>query len=251
MKPLVMLTCYDATFARLCAQVEGIDYLLVGDSAGMVIAGHQSTVPVTLDQMIYHTSAVARGLASIPRTSKLPLIADLPFGSYEDERSALQSSRRLIDAGASMVKLEGPCDRVIQALVSEGIEVCAHIGLTPQTIHDFKVQGKSESEAARLKIEAQTLERAGAQLLVLEMIPASLAKEISDAIAIPTIGIGAGPHCDGQVLVLYDVLGLNASFNPKFLKKFMDGENLIVSALKTFASEVKTGIYPDENQSFK
>lgn len=251
MNPLVMVTCYDATFARLCAKAEGIDYLLVGDSVGMVVGGHDSTVPVTLDQMVYHTAAVKRGIGKVAGKKRPTIISDLPFGTYENEMMAIQSARRLVDGGAEIVKLEGPKDRVVRALVSEGFSVCAHIGLTPQTIHDFKVQGKSVEEAARLKSEARLLEEAGAMMLVLEMVPASLAKEISDEMTIPTIGIGAGVHCDGQVLVLYDILGLNSDFHPKFLKKFLEGENSVLSALENFSRDVKSQSYPTDLQSFK
>ncbi len=248
---LVMVTCYDATFAKLCAESEVIDYLLVGDSAGMVLQGARDTLSVSLEDMILYTKSVARGVQSSTSTRKPKVIADLPVGTYTDASVALKSSMKLISSGADMVKLEGPLYGVVEALKSDGISVCGHIGLTPQSIQEYKVQGRTESEAERVFQEAIGLETAGVDMLVLEMIPAALAARITAALKIPTIGIGAGAQTTGQVLVLYDLLGLNPDFNPKFLKKYMNGHAAFGSALKEFAAEVTSGRYPDEDHSFR
>jgi len=244
---LVMVTCYDATFAKICASVEGIDYVLVGDSLGMVIAGDTSTQNVSMDQMLYHIRAVARGLKN---SRNLPLIGDMPIHSYDNTEIAVTNAGKMIEAGCSMVKVEGPVLEVVSGLRAADIPVCGHIGLTPQSIQDYKLQGKTDSEAARLMKEAAELQQAGCGLLVLEMIPALLAEQITKSLLIPTIGIGAGPHCSGQVLVLYDLLGLNPDFAPKFLKKFSNGFDWVQAALKTYSSEVKSGEYPSVEYSF-
>jgi 3-methyl-2-oxobutanoate hydroxymethyltransferase len=246
----VMVTGYDATFARLIADASVVDSILVGDSLGMVIAGHESTLEVTMDHMIYHVEAVARGLAK-SSSRKLPLvIADMPVGSYQTEVEALRNAQKLIQAGAGMVKLEGPVIEQVVELRSHGIRVCGHIGLTPQSIQDYRVQGKSEGDAQRLKAEAKALDAAGVELLVLEMIPAPLAQEITDATKAVTIGIGAGADCGGQVLVLYDLLGLNRDFNPKFLRKFTQGADWVNEAITTYATEVREQHFPTAKHSF-
>lgn len=249
-KKIVMTTCYDATFAKICAKAQCLDYILVGDSMGMVVYGHESTTKVTLRQMEEHIQAVNRGLKKSLQEKLPTLIADLPAGTYETPEQAIDSAKRLINAGAEIVKLEGPVTEVASALDAEGLRVCGHIGLTPQSITEYKLQGRSSEDANRLFKEAKELETAGCEMLVLEMIPAPLAKEITEAIHIPTIGIGAGPHCDGQVLVLYDLLGMNLDFKPKFLKNFSKLEDVVSGALQEYANEVEASKYPADANSF-
>jgi 3-methyl-2-oxobutanoate hydroxymethyltransferase len=247
---LTVLTCYDATFARLLDQA-GIDVLLVGDSLGMVIQGHETTLPVTLDEVVYHTRAVVRG------TRRAHVVADMPFMSYQAsiEDGVRAAGRLMKEGGAHAVKLEGGAQHVelVQRLVSAGIPVMGHIGLTPQSVHQvggFKVQGKDEAAAQRLIDDARALEAAGCYTLVLEGIPATLARQITDAIGIPTIGIGAGAGCDGQVLVIYDLLGLDPSFKPRFVRRFAQLADVIVEAAKSYAAEVKAGTFPADAESF-
>ncbi|MDB5036855.1 MAG: panB [Bacteriovoracaceae bacterium] len=247
----IMVTCYDATFAKLIAETGAVDSVLVGDSLGMVIQGHDSTLSVSMDQIRYHVAAVARGLHKAKVEKKPLLIADMPVDSYNTIDSAIQNAKSLISVGAEMVKVEGAVSDRVAALKKEGIAVCGHIGLTPQSIQDFKVQGKTELEAQRLLREAKDLSNAGVDLLVLEMIPSSLAKKITESISTPTVGIGAGVYTSGQVLVLYDLLGLNPDFNPKFLKKFMNGAESVSHALKSYSDEVRAEVYPSEKNSFK
>ena len=245
---IVALTCYDASFA---AQLEtaGVDIALVGDSLGMVVQGRPSTLPVTLDEMVYHTAASARGLAATL------LIADLPFMSYRDADTALHSSARLLaEGGAAMVKLEGGADwvcTVIHALAERDVPVCAHLGLTPQSVHKlggYRMQGKQDDAAARLREQACAVAQAGANLLVLESVPAQLACEITKVSPIPTIGIGAGRDCDGQVLVLYDMLGVTLGKRPKFSKDFLAGRGSVIEAIAAYADDVRAGRFPaDEN----
>jgi len=241
---IVALTCYDASFA---AQLEaaGVDIALVGDSLGMVVQGRASTLPVTLDEMVYHTAASARGLSSAL------LIADLPFMSYRDVGTALVSSARLLAEGsAAMVKLEGGADWVceaVAALTARDVPVCAHLGLTPQSVHKlggYRMQGKNKNAAARLRERAQVVAQAGAELLVLESVPAALAATITEELPIPTIGIGAGANCDGQVLVLYDLLGITPGKRPKFSKDFLAGRDSIQSAIRAYADDVRAGKFP-------
>ncbi len=241
---IVMVTCYDATFARLVEAAE-VDAILVGDSLGMVIQGHEHTIPVTLEDVIYHCRAVARGC------SRPHLVGDLPFGTYQvsiDE--ALRSAARLLkDGGAQAVKLEGgeQCCEAVFRMTNAGIPVMGHLGLTPQSVHQFrgyKIQGRSESAAERLLADARALQDAGCYSLVLEGIPAALAKEVTDALYIPTIGIGAGPDCSGQVLVLYDLLGLDDRFNPKVLKKYDDLSGRVIDAVSRYAAEVRAVEFP-------
>jgi 3-methyl-2-oxobutanoate hydroxymethyltransferase len=245
---IAVLTCYDASFA---AQMEaaGIDVALVGDSLGNVVQGQTSTVPVTLDQMVYHTSLVARGLKATL------LVADLPFMQYRDPATALAAAARLMaEGGAAMVKLEGGADwtcEVIAALTSRDIPVCAHLGLTPQSVHKmggYRMQGKTDEAAARLLAASQAVAGAGAELLVLESVPAALAGQITRESSIPTIGIGAGLDCDGQVLVSYDMLGITPGRRPKFSKDFLAGRGSIRDAITAYADDVRAGRFPAPEQ---
>ena len=246
---IAMLTAYDAAFAAQC-EAGGIDVVLVGDSLGMVVQGHESTLPVTLDQMVYHTAAVARGLETAL------LIADLPFMTFRNAEAAQLASARLLgEGGATMVKLEGAdyVLEVIDALERRQIPVCAHLGLTPQSVHKFggyRVQGKTKSAAERLIADAHAVEQAGASLLVLECVPAALAKTITAELRIPTIGIGAGVDCDGQVLVIYDMLGITPGKRPKFSKDFLAGSGSVLDAIKAYAKAVRSRAFPAPEHSF-
>jgi 3-methyl-2-oxobutanoate hydroxymethyltransferase len=246
---IVALTAYDASFAAQC-DVAGVDMVLVGDSLGMVVQGRSSTLPVTLDDIVYHAAAVARGLGSAL------LAADLPFMTYRDADTALHSSARLVaEGGAAMVKLEGagPVLEAIRALDRHDIPVCAHLGLTPQSVHKFggyRVQGRTKSAAERLLAEAHEVEDAGADLLVLECVPAELAAQITGELHIPTIGIGAGPDCDGQILVLYDMLGITPGRRPRFSKDFLSGHDSVTNAIKAYARAVRHGDFPAAEHSF-
>jgi len=246
---IAVLTCYDALFARLLDGV--VDVLLVGDSLNQVLAGHPTTLNATLDQMIYHAASVVRG------AGRSLVFVDLPFLTYQiSVAEALRNAGRVLqETGAHGVKLEGgePMAETVRALVRVGIPVMGHLGLTPQAIHQLggpKVQGRDKAAADRLRSDARFLEEAGACSLVLELVPASLAAEVSRAIAIPTIGIGAGPGCDGQVLVLHDMLGLNEGFNPKFLKLYADLAAAVRASAGAFATDVRTGRYPTREHSF-
>ena len=248
---LVMSTAYDATFASLLSG-SGVDLLLVGDSLGMVIQGHDTTVPVTLDEMLYHTRAVSRGAGAAH------VVGDLPFMSYRvsKEQALISATRMLQEGRAHSVKLEGGVDvaDTVKALTSAGIPVMGHVGLTPQHVHamgGFKVQGKDQESAKRIIEDARALCEAGIFSLVLEGIPADLAEAITDEIDVPTIGIGAGPHCDGQVLVCYDFLGINMGFKPKFLKVFANLGEEIQNATQEYISEVRAGTFPAAEHSFK
>jgi len=248
---IVMLTCYDAAFARLLDQA-GIDVLLVGDSLNQVIAGEETTLSATLDQMIYHAAAVRRGA---PRSL---MLVDLPFLSYQvSVPEAIRNAGRVLqETGAQGVKLEGgqPMVETVRALVDRGIPVLGHLGLTPQSVHalgGYRVQGRDESAAERLLADARALQDAGACGIVLELLPAALARRISAALAIPTIGIGAGAGCDGQVLVLHDMLGLNEVFNPKFLKRYAALGESVRAAVRAYAAEVRDGSYPGPEHSFE
>jgi len=245
---IVMLTSYDASFAGLVDDC-GIDIILVGDSLGMVIQGHASTLPVTMDDMIYHTACVARGA----RFSMV--LADLPFASYSTPDQALTHAAQLMRAGAEMVKLEGGqwLAETVHHLVEQGIPVCAHLGLTPQAVHQlsgFRVQGKTDDSAERLLNDALALEQAGASLLVLEAIPATLGTKVTQAVKIPTIGIGAGVNCSGQVLVLHDMLGVFQGHRPKFIKDFMQGQPSIQAAIVAYVQAVKSGQFPSAEHCF-
>jgi 3-methyl-2-oxobutanoate hydroxymethyltransferase len=244
-EPVAMLTAYDATFARL-ADEAGVDVLLVGDSLGMVVQGHGSTLPVTVEDTCYHLRAVARG----NRTAWL--VGDLPFGSYQqDTRQAIESSVALMQAGAQMVKLEGGgwTADMVRALVERGIPVCAHLGLTPQSVHalgGYRIQGRDESSAAVLKRHAQELAEAGAAMLVLELVPSALAAEVQAMLPqVIVIGIGAGRDVAGQVLVLHDMLGATRGRLPRFVRNFMDGAGSIEAALRAYVAAVKDRSFPD------
>ncbi|MDQ2670155.1 MAG: 3-methyl-2-oxobutanoate hydroxymethyltransferase [Gemmatimonadota bacterium] len=250
-RKIVMLTCYDALFARLLEQA-GTDVLLVGDSLHQVLGGHESTLGATLDQMIYHAEQVRRGA---PATL---LVVDLPFLTYQVSiEDAIRNAGRVMQAtGAQAVKLEGgsPMAETVRALVERGIPVVAHLGLTPQSVHalgGYRVQGREEAAASRLLDDAKALEGAGAAALVLELVPAKLAERITGALAIPTIGIGAGVGCDGQVLVLHDMLGLNDQFQPRFLKRYAELAEAVRLAASAFGDEVRASVYPDADHSFE
>ncbi|MEY2706357.1 MAG: 3-methyl-2-oxobutanoate hydroxymethyltransferase [Pseudomonadota bacterium] len=246
---IAVLTAYDASFASLMDQ-SGIDIILVGDSLGNIIQGQTSTIPVTIEQMVYHVSCVAKGNQSAF------LIADMPFGTYSTPEQAMQNAAALMRAGAHMVKLEGGSwlTETVRFLVERSVPVCAHLGLLPQSVHTlggFKVQGKSAQAADLLVKDAQALEKAGAQLLVLEAIPSELGKKVTASIKLPTIGIGAGPDCSGQVLVMHDMLGAFPGRSPKFVKNFLLGQESIDAAFKSYVQEVKTGKFPGPEHCFK
>ncbi len=246
---IVVLTAYDASFAALMDQA-GVDVILIGDSLGNIVQGESSTLPVTVEHMVYHTSCVAKGQASAF------LIADMPFGSYSTPEQAMLNAAQLMRAGAHMVKLEGGAwlAETVKFLVERSIPVCAHLGLLPQSVHTlggFKVQGKSTESAQTLINDAKALQEAGAQLLVLEAIPSELGKKVTDAIQIPSIGIGAGPDCSGQVLVMHDMLGAFPGRSPKFVKNFLTGQSSIEAAFKCYVQEVKTGKFPGPEHCFK
>jgi len=244
-----MLTCYDASFAALC-DAAGVEILLVGDSLGMVVQGHDSTLPVTMDDMEYHVRMVARGSAHAL------VLADLPFASYQtSHEQAYTNAARLMAAGAHMVKLEG--GRVmaptVRFLVERGIPVCGHIGLVPQSVHQlggYRVQGKGEDAARQLLEDARAIEQAGAAMLVLEAIPAPLAKDVTEALAIPTIGIGAGPNCSGQVLVLHDMLDIYPGRKARFVRNFMAGATGVLDAIQGYVKAVKSGAFPAPEHTF-
>lgn len=245
-----MLTAYDFTMAKIIDQA-GIDIILVGDSAGNVMAGYETTVPMTLDHMIYHTSCVVRGV------ERALVIADMPFMSYQvTPKEALRSAGRMMkEAGAHGVKLEGgkPVVDTVRKIVNAGIPVMGHLGLTPQSIYQFgtyKVRAKEEQEARALLEDAKALEEAGCFALVLEKIPASLAQKVSESISIPTIGIGAGKACDGQVLVMHDMLGLNKEFNPRFLRRYADLDTDITNAVQQYIDDIKSGDFPSEDEQY-
>jgi 3-methyl-2-oxobutanoate hydroxymethyltransferase len=239
---IAMLTCYDASFAALL-EAQGVDVLLVGDSLGMVLQGHETTLPVTLDDMVYHTACVARG------ATQAFIIADMPFGTFQiSPQQTFARAARLMAAGAQMVKLEGGAEMVetVHFLTARGIPVCGHIGLTPQSVHllgGYRVQGKNAEAALRLIADALALQQAGAGMIVLEAVPATLASDI-------TIGIGAGANCAGQVLVLHDMLGIYPGKKARFVKNFMSGTDSIADAIKAYVSEVKKGVFPAAEHSF-
>ena len=247
---LAMLTAYDFPTARLAAE-GGIDLILVGDSLGMVVLGYESTLPVTVDDMVHHTKAARRG------APEAFLIGDLPFLSYGTPEQALASAARLMkEAGADSVKLEGGEEVVpiVQALVRAGVPVLGHVGLTPQTasaLGGYKLQGKDEETARRVLEGAMALERAGCWGVVLELVPAPLAKLVTERIAIPTIGIGAGADCDGQVLVFHDLVGMFSTFTPTFVKRYTEAGAAIKAAISRYAAEVRSGAFPAEGQSFR
>ncbi|MES3024595.1 MAG: 3-methyl-2-oxobutanoate hydroxymethyltransferase [Pseudomonadota bacterium] len=243
-----MLTCYDASFAALMDR-NGVEVLLIGDSLGMVCNGHQSTLPVTVAEVAYHTAAVARGNKSAM------VLADMPFGAYGTPEAAFNNAVQLIQAGAHMVKLEGGAwlADTVRFLTERAIPVCAHLGLTPQSVHQlggYKVQGKTIESADQLKADAKLLQAAGASMLVLEAIPATLGKEVTELLAIPTIGIGAGPDCSGQVLVMHDLLGVFPGRKARFVKNFMDGQTTIDAAIGAYVGAVRDGSFPGPEHCF-
>lgn len=247
---ITMLTAYDATFAAVADQA-GVDTILVGDSLGMVCQGRHSTVGVSLDHMRYHTECVARGVRRVQGTAWV--VADLPFGSYQESREqALRNATVLMEAGAHMVKLEGGgwTAATVEFLVARGIPVCGHLGLTPQTVHalgGYRVQGRAEADAQRLRQEALELADAGATLLVLEMVPAVLARQLTSEMPhCATIGIGAGQGTAGQVLVLHDMLGMNLGRMPRFVRNFMEGQNSVQAAMAAYVQAVKQGQFPED-----
>jgi 3-methyl-2-oxobutanoate hydroxymethyltransferase len=247
-QPIAMVTAYDATFARLVDEA-GVDVVLVGDSLGMVMQGHEHTLEVTLEHMIYHARCVRRAV------QRAHLVVDLPFMSYQvSPEQALVSAGRLIkEGGAEAVKLEGARAETVRRVVSAGIPVMGHIGLTPQSVHEFggfRVQGRDEDAAERLRQAALALQEAGAYSLVLEGIPAALARQVSQSLAIPTIGIGAGVGCDGQVLVMQDILGLNDSFRPRFVKRYAELAQVVRGAFAEFARDVRERRFPADEHSF-
>lgn len=245
---ITMLTAYDSTMSALLNRC-GVETILIGDSLGNVIQGHSSTTPVTVEQVAYHTECVARA------NSYAFIIADLPFASYGDPVQALDSAAELMRAGADMVKLEGGDWQIdiIQYLVERSVPVCAHLGLLPQSVHllgGYKVQGKSKDAASLMLEQAIACEQAGAQMIVLEAIPSSLGRLITESLSIPTIGIGAGADCSGQVLVLQDMLGISPGKPPKFVKNFLDGHASIEAAVKAYVREVKSGKFPGPEHGF-
>jgi len=247
---ITMVTAYDSTIAKLVDEA-GVDMILVGDTLGVMVQGHETTLPVTLEDVIYHTSCVTR-------TARRPLvIADLPFLSYQVSRSqaVLTAGRAIKEGAARAVKLEGGMEMVdtVRAITETGIPVMAHLGLKPQSVHlmgGYKIQGKNEDSARLIVEEALAMERAGAFSIVLEGVAIETAREVSDVVRIPTIGIASGPHCDGQVLVIYDLLGMNPDFDPKFLKKYMDGHKLIVDAVKNYIADVRSGEFPTAEHGY-
>jgi 3-methyl-2-oxobutanoate hydroxymethyltransferase len=247
---IVALTCYDALFARLL-DASGVDILLVGDSLNQVLAGAPSTLSATLDQMLYHTTMVRRG------TERAMVVCDMPFLSYQisPEDALRNCGRAMKETGCNAVKIEGgqPIAATVRRLVDIGIPVMGHLGLTPQSVHalgGYRVQGRDDAAAGRLKADATALQDAGAFAVVLELVPAPLASQITKSLSIPTIGIGAGPACDGQVLVLHDMLGLNDQFSAKFVKKYAALAEDVREAARVFAAEVREGRYPGPEHSF-
>jgi 3-methyl-2-oxobutanoate hydroxymethyltransferase len=249
-KKISMLTAYDFSFAKIF-DAAGVDVILVGDSASNVMAGHETTLPITLDQMIYHAQSVIRG------ASRCLVVVDLPFGSYQSNSDiALASAIRIMkETGAHAIKLEGGEEVLesVKRIIGAGIPVMGHLGLTPQSIYKFgtyNVRAKEEAEANKLRADAKLLQDAGCFAIVLEKIPATLAREVSQSLQIPTIGIGAGPHCDGQVLVMHDMLGINTEFKPRFLRQYLDLHGQITTAVQQYISDVKSNSFPNESESY-
>jgi len=246
---IAMLTAYDASFAHVLEQA-GVDVILVGDSLGMVVQGQESTLPVTVEDMIYHTRNVVRG------SDNVFIIADMPFMSYANIEQAISNAARLMaEGGAQMVKLEGGSvlADTIRQLTQRGIPVCAHLGLLPQSVHHlggYRVQGRDEKSAQQLIDDAQTIEQAGADMLVLECVPAELADRVTAAVDIPVIGIGASEHCDGQVLVLYDMLGITPGRRPRFSHDFLAETGAIPAAIAKYVQDVKSGQFPSKAQQY-
>ena len=249
--PIAALTAYDALMASLLDE-SGIDLILVGDSAAMVMAGHDTTLPITMDQMLYHVQCVRRGV------SRALLVADMPFLSYQiSQEDAIRNAGRFMkEGGAEAVEIEGgeAVVPLIERLVAIGIPVMGHLGLVPQSIHRFgtyKLQGKDPKDAKRIKKEAKMLQEAGVFSLVLEKVPASLAKEITEELSIPTIGIGAGPHCDGQILVTHDMLGMFDKFKPKFVRRYAELAGTMRHAFRAYIQDVRSGDFPGAEESYE
>ena len=246
---LVMLTCYDASFAKI-SDAAGVDILLIGDSLGMVIQGHDSTLPVTVEDIEYHVRCVARG------SSRALVVADMPFGSFQESPAqACRNAVRFMAAGAQMVKIEGGAvmAETTRFMVERGIPVCAHIGLTPQSVHalgGYRVQGRQQEAADRLVEDAKALEAAGAAIVLMEAMPAAVAKRVTEAVRVPTIGIGAGPDVSGQVLVNYDMLDIYPGRKARFVKNFLEGAPSVKAAIEAFVKAVKTKSYPGPEHSF-
>ena len=245
---ITMLTCYDASFAALMDQC-GVETLLIGDSLGMVCQGLDSTLPVLIEDVVYHTACVARG------NKTALIVADMPFGTYPDKETAYVNAVKLVRAGAHMVKLEGGVliADTIRYLVERSIPVCGHVGLTPQSVNRFggyRVQGKSENGAAQVMADAKAVAEAGATMMVLEAIPASLGKAVTEAVGIPTVGIGAGPDCSGQVLVMHDMLNVYPGRKARFVRNFMEGQTSIEAAIKAYVAAVKDGSFPAQEHCF-
>ena len=245
---ITCLTAYDASMAKILDQ-SGVDAILIGDSLGMVIQGGENTRSVSINDMIYHTSIVSDS------SSNALVIADMPFASYDSSDDALKNAKLLIDAGARMVKIEGGSEHsdVIKTLISNNINICGHLGLQPQLViksDDYRVQGRDDSSAQTILNNALLLESLGVSVLVLECIPSDLAKTISEKLTIPTIGIGAGVHCDGQVLVSYDMLGITTGKQPRFVRNFLSNQITISDAVESFVVEVKEGTFPSESESY-
>ena len=245
---ITCLTAYDASMAKILDQ-SGVDAILIGDSLGMVIQGGENTRSVSINDMIYHTSIVSDSC------SNALVIADMPFASYDSSNDALKNAKLLIDAGARMVKIEGGSEHsdVIKTLISNNINICGHLGLQPQLViksDDYRVQGRDDSSAQTILNNALLLESLGVSVLVLECIPSDLAKTISEKLTIPTIGIGAGVHCDGQVLVSYDMLGITTGKQPRFVRNFLSNQITISDAVESFVVEVKKGTFPSESESY-
>lgn len=245
-----MITAYDYSFARIF-DAAGIDIILVGDSASNVMAGHETTLPITLDQMIYHAQSVVRGI------ERCLVVVDMPFGSYQgNSKEALNSAIRIMkETGGHSVKLEGGEEVVesIKRIISTGVPVMGHLGLTPQSIYKFgtyTVRAKEEEEAEKLKKDALLLQEAGCFAIVLEKIPAALAKEVSESLSIPTIGIGAGGSCDGQVLVMHDMLGINTEFKPRFLRQYLNMNEQVTGAVQQYIKDVKSREFPNEKEQY-
>jgi len=245
-----MITAYDYSFAKIF-DAAGVDVILVGDSASNVMAGHVTTLPITLDQIIYHASSVIRGV------DRSLVVVDLPFGSYQsNSKEALASAIRIMkETGAHAVKIEGGAEVIESAsrILAAGVPVMGHLGLTPQSIYKFgtyTVRAKEEAEAEKLKTDAKLLEQAGCFAIVLEKIPASLAKEVSESVQIPTIGIGAGKHCDGQVLVMHDMLGINTEFKPRFLRQYLNLHEQVTGAVQRYIKDVKSRDFPNDKEQY-
>ncbi|HHY79065.1 MAG TPA: 3-methyl-2-oxobutanoate hydroxymethyltransferase [Thermoanaerobacter sp.] len=249
-RKIVALTAYDFPTAKILDNC-GIDMILVGDSLGMVVLGYQSTIPVTMEDMIHHTKAVSRAV------NRAFVVADMPFMSYHisKEQTMANAARLIAEGGAHAVKLEGGEEiaSIVKTIVDAGIPVVGHLGLTPQSVHQlggYKVQGKEKEKAKKIFNDAKVLEQAGICALVLESIPMELAKDISENISVPTIGIGAGPYCDGQILVTHDMLGITQGHRPKFVKQYADIEKIMIEGINAYIKEVQQGLFPDEEHSF-